>query len=120
MQNLKIPPLFPLDKPFDAAFSNAALHWCKRNPAGVLEGLKCVLKPGGRFVCEMGGFMNCIGREQPLTTSLWCVMQYIQENAGVRMALHYALRKRGSNPEEMDPWYFPTVEEYQTVSYQRR
>ena len=43
-------------------------------------------------------------------------MQNIQEIAGVRIALHHAARKRGLNPEEMDPWYFPTVEEYQTVS----
>ncbi|KAH0832231.1 S-adenosyl-L-methionine-dependent methyltransferase [Lanmaoa asiatica] len=87
-------PSLSLEKPFDAAFSNAALHWCKRNPAGVLGGLKRVLKPGGRFVCEMGGFMNCIG---------------------VRIALHYAARKYGFNPGEMDPWYFPNVEEYQTT-----
>ena len=54
-----------MEKPFDAAFSNAALHWCKRDPAGVLARLKQVLKPGGRFVCEMGGFMNCVGEEHP-------------------------------------------------------
>lgn len=46
---------------FDAVFSNASLHWCKRDPGGVLESAKAVLKPGGRFVGEMGGFMNCIG-----------------------------------------------------------
>jgi len=63
VQVLELPPSLSSEKPFDAAFSNAALHWCKRNPAGVLEGLKRVLKPGGRFACEMGGFMNCIGEE---------------------------------------------------------
>ena len=46
---------------FDAVFSNAALHWCKRNPKGVIESVKTILKPGGRFVAEMGGYMNCIG-----------------------------------------------------------
>lgn len=46
---------------FDAVFSNAALHWCKRDPGGVLESAKRVLRPGGRFVIEMGGFANCIG-----------------------------------------------------------
>jgi SAM-dependent methyltransferase len=46
---------------FDAVFSNACLHWCKRDPGGVLESAKRVLKPGGRFVGEMGGFANCIG-----------------------------------------------------------
>ena len=49
---------------FDAAFSNAALHWCKKNPRGVLKSIKKVLKPGSRFVCEMGGFLNCIGETQ--------------------------------------------------------
>lgn len=47
---------------FDAVFSNACLHWCKQNPAGVLESVKRVLKPGGRFVGEMGGFMSCVGK----------------------------------------------------------
>ena len=46
---------------FDAVFTNAALHWCKRDPAGALESAKRVLKPGGRIAGEMGGFMNCIG-----------------------------------------------------------
>lgn len=47
---------------FDTVFSNASLHWCKQNPAGVLESAKGVLKCGGRFVGEMGGFMNCVGK----------------------------------------------------------
>ena len=63
VQDLELPPSLSMEKSFDAAFSNAALHWCKRNPAGVLTRLKRVLKPGGRFVCEMGGFMNCVGEE---------------------------------------------------------
>ena len=46
---------------FDAVFSNAVVHWCKRSPLGVLRGVKNVLKPGGRLVLEMGGFANCIG-----------------------------------------------------------
>ncbi len=52
-----------VQEPFDAVFSNAVLHWCKRDPGGVLKGAKRVLKPGGRFVAEMGGFMKCIGQE---------------------------------------------------------
>lgn len=46
---------------YDAVFSNAALHWCKQNPKGVIESAKRLLKPEGRFVIEMGGQMNCIG-----------------------------------------------------------
>ena len=42
---------------FDAVFSNAALHWML-NPAAVLAGVARALKPGGRFVAEMGGAGN--------------------------------------------------------------
>ncbi|KAM6494122.1 S-adenosyl-L-methionine-dependent methyltransferase [Amanita muscaria] len=76
---------------FDAVFTNAALHWCKRDPAGVLLNAKRVLKPGGRIAGEMGGFMNCIG---------------------VRSALHRVLKERGYDPDALDPWYFPSMEDY--------
>jgi SAM-dependent methyltransferase len=42
---------------FDAAFSNAALHWML-DPVAVASGVQEVLKPGGRFVGEMGGEGN--------------------------------------------------------------
>ena len=62
-QDLEIPKDTPkLQGEFDAAFSNAVLHWCKRNPLGVLTSVRKVLKPGGRFIAEMGGFLNCIGK----------------------------------------------------------
>lgn len=54
-----VPPDF--DYKFDAVFSNAALHWCKRSPSGVIESAARALKKGGRFVVEMGGFTNCVG-----------------------------------------------------------
>lgn len=78
---------------FDAVFSNAALHWCKRDPLAVLKSAKRWLKPGGRLVVEMGGFMN----PYPL---------------GVRSALYAAIRARGHDPVAYDPWYFPSVEDY--------
>lgn len=65
LQNIQIPP--ELESSFDAVFSNAVLHWCKQNPRGVLDGAKRLLKVGGRFVCEMGGFMNCIGKSTLLS-----------------------------------------------------
>src|SRR5713101_2886616 len=40
---------------FDAVFSNAAMHWMKRDPDVVVQGVRCALKPGGRFAAEMGG-----------------------------------------------------------------
>ena len=42
------------DGTFDAVFSNAALHWM-RPPGAVLTGVHRALRPGGRFVAEMGG-----------------------------------------------------------------
>ncbi len=48
---------FSFDEQFDAAFSNATLHWINKQEAA----LKCIygcLKKGGRFVFEMGGKHN--------------------------------------------------------------
>ena len=42
---------------FDAAFSNAALHWML-DPAAVARGVFKLLRGGGRFVGEMGGEGN--------------------------------------------------------------
>jgi ubiquinone/menaquinone biosynthesis C-methylase UbiE len=47
----------PFHAEFDAVFSNAALHWVRDQDA-MLAGVKRVLKPGGRFVAEMGGHGN--------------------------------------------------------------
>lgn len=78
------------DGEFDAVFSNAALHWMKRADA-VVDGVWRALRPGGRFVAELGGF-GCVAR--------------------IRNALHAALVRRGVEPRSVDPWYFPTPEEY--------
>ncbi|ESK91259.1 methyltransferase type 11 [Moniliophthora roreri MCA 2997] len=79
------------EEKFDAVFTNAALHWCKRDPEGVIKSARSLLKPGGRFVGEMGGWMNC---------------------TGVRSALHLVMKRRGYNSAELDPWFFPSPEEY--------
>ncbi len=49
----------PYRHQFDAVFSNAALHWlpAERQPA-LLAGVYRALRPGGRFVAEMGGQGN--------------------------------------------------------------
>jgi len=47
----------PFAAEFDAVFSNAALHWV-RNQDAMLAGVKRALKPGSRFVAEMGGHGN--------------------------------------------------------------
>jgi SAM-dependent methyltransferase len=78
------------DREFDAVFSNAALHWMKRADS-VLDGIRRALKPGGRFVAEMGG-AGCVAK--------------------VRGALTAALARRGIDAGPLDPWYFPTREDY--------
>jgi len=76
---------------FDAVFSNAALHWMKRDPDAVLAGVARALKPGGRFVAEMGGAGNV---------------------DAIRRACHAELSARGADPVPVDPWFFPSVADY--------
>jgi len=82
---------------FDAVFSNAALHWMKDAKA-VIDGVWRALKPGGRFVGEMGGAGNV---------------------ASVRGALHRALDRRGIDPKSLDPWFFPDEEAYRGLLEER-
>ncbi|KAG9051669.1 hypothetical protein FS837_000057 [Tulasnella sp. UAMH 9824] len=96
-QALEFPSdLQPYSGTFDAVFTNAALHWCKRDPAGVIKSAKAALKKDGkgRFVGEFGGYLNCVG---------------------IRGAIHSVLRRRGYDPERLDPWYFPSTQDYQTL-----
>ncbi|KJA21142.1 hypothetical protein HYPSUDRAFT_42244 [Hypholoma sublateritium FD-334 SS-4] len=94
-QDLVLPEGNPvLQVKFDAVFSNAALHWCKRDPLGVLVSAGKVLKPGGRIVAEMGGFMNVVG---------------------LRGMLHEVIRSTGRDPEALDPWFFPSPEDYEKL-----
>ena len=46
-----------MNQQFNAVFSNAALHWMK-NPSKVIEGVRGILLPEGRFVAEFGGKGN--------------------------------------------------------------
>ena len=75
---------------FDAVFSNAALHWMKR-PEAVVAGVASSLKPGGRFIGEFGGWGNV---------------------ERIRSALHAGLRRHAIDPALIDPWYYPSAEEY--------
>jgi trans-aconitate methyltransferase len=79
---------FRFDEPFDSVFSNAALHWIPE--AGrVIASVAGALKPGGRFVLEMGGKGNI---------------------ARIVTALTAVLREGGYAPR--NPWYFPSAGEY--------
>jgi trans-aconitate methyltransferase len=75
---------------FDAAFSNAALHWMKDADA-VIGRVARALLPKGRFVAEMGGH-GCVKTLQS--------------------ALIEELDRRGYDGHSANPWYFPTVEDY--------
>jgi trans-aconitate methyltransferase len=75
---------------FDAAFSNAALHWMK-DAAGVIRRVARALRPDGRFVAEMGGHGNV---------------------RVIHSALIEELNSRGYDGEAANPWYLPTASDY--------
>jgi SAM-dependent methyltransferase len=37
------------------------MHWLNKDPVKAIQNIHHVLKPNGRFVVEMGGYMNCAG-----------------------------------------------------------
>jgi trans-aconitate methyltransferase len=78
------------DGEFDAVFSNAALHWM-RPPEAVLAGVHRALKPGGRFVGEMGGQNN---------------------TAAIMVALSAVVSRRGLDARQLSPWWFPSTAAY--------
>lgn len=75
---------------FDAVFSNAALHWVRGQDAMMAE-VRRVLKPGGRFVAEMGGMGNI---------------------AAISVALRAVLERHGFAGREDGENYFPSVDSY--------
>lgn len=79
---------YETDHMYDAVFSNAALHWISDQDA-VLDTVSDVLKPGGRFVAELGGQGNV---------------------SSITSVLHAELSERGY--ELADIWYFPSIGEY--------
>jgi trans-aconitate methyltransferase len=82
------------EQPFDAVFSNAALHWIKP-PEAAAGAIAATLKPGGRFVAEFGGRGN--------------VRQILD-------ALQTAVTKiLGQDIGDINPWYFPGIAEYATL-----
>ena len=78
------------DHAFDAVFSNATLHWVHDHDAMMAE-VRRVLKPGGRFVAEMGGHGNI---------------------ASIRVALSSVLARHGYAGREGGANYYPTPESY--------
>jgi trans-aconitate methyltransferase len=78
------------EREFDAVFSNAALHWMHPHTA-MLAGVARALKPGGRFVAQMGAH----GCAAPLIVALSAVLEL-----------------RGVDGSQAMPWFFPTPDEY--------
>jgi trans-aconitate methyltransferase len=83
----------PYEDQFDAVFSNAALHWI-RDAGTVLACVRRSLRPGGRFVAEMGGQGNI---------------------AAIRTALQAVLEAYGIDAEEAAASFFPSPDEYRAL-----
>jgi len=76
------------DRPFDAVFSNAALHWVRDADAAIAS-ISSALRSGGRLVLEMGGRGNI---------------------AAITSAAESVLREAGYAGRHA--WYFPGIGEY--------
>lgn len=80
---------FSFSTPFDAIFSNAALHWVLE-PEKAVKCMAAALKPGGRLVAELGGK----GNVSAITTALQQSLQEVLQLKGPAI------------------WYFPSIGEY--------
>ena len=80
---------------FNAAFSNAALHWipASRQP-GALAAIHRALIPGGRFIAEMGGLGNI---------------------ASIRVALQATLDSFGIDAEYVAASFYPSPAHYRKL-----
>ena len=78
---------FTVERPVDAVFSNATLHWVK-NASAAAQCIARALKPGGRFVAEFGGHRNI-------------------------RAIYTAIR--AAIPGVQFPWYYPTIGQYSSI-----
>ena len=85
---------FRFDKPFDAIFSNAVLHWVLESEKAVVS-MKNNLKSGGRLVLEFGGKGN-VGT--------------------ILKSVRNVLKSKGYTKEsKIKNWYFPDVDEYRIL-----
>ncbi|MEH2330912.1 class I SAM-dependent methyltransferase [Nostoc sp.] len=85
---------FQVDKPLDAVFSNAVLHWVKEADSAIAS-IHQSLKPGGRFVAEFGGKGNI----KAIATALYSAL----ESIGIPQA------------QVENPWYYPSIGEYASL-----
>lgn len=80
-------------EPYDAVFSNAALHWMIQ-PERVVASVWHALRPGGRFVAEFGGKDNV---------------------ETVIIGITEVLKAYGIDADDRNPWYFPSIGEYSSL-----
>jgi trans-aconitate methyltransferase len=78
------------DSTFDAIFSNAVLHWV-RDQDMMMDEVRHVLRPGGRFVAEMGGHGNV---------------------AAIHTAFSAVLARYGYDEREKGVNYYPSPDAY--------
>lgn len=82
---------FFTEEKYDAVFSNAALHWVL-DANGAIKSIYNALKPGGRFVAEMGGKGNV---------------------AKLLEAIRLVLQNHGYYQKaDTKVWFFPSTGEY--------
>ncbi|HEY4110057.1 class I SAM-dependent methyltransferase [Puia sp.] len=89
---------FHFDTPFDAVFSNATLHWVLDKEQAI-DNIYKALRPGGRFILEMGGKGNV--EEIVVATRKVLTRHGYYSNAATQL------------------WYFPSLGEYSTLLEKR-
>eukprot|EP00929_Paragymnodinium_shiwhaense_P056607 TRINITY_DN28336_c0_g1_i1.p1 TRINITY_DN28336_c0_g1~~TRINITY_DN28336_c0_g1_i1.p1 ORF type:complete len:259 (-),score=67.59 TRINITY_DN28336_c0_g1_i1:635-1411(-) len=87
----------PFREEFDAVFSNATLHWLPKRHGDVVQGIFQALRPGGKFVAELGAHRNV---------------------ETIVNALSKELDSRGHDAKERNPWFFPTPAQYEELLQQ--
>ena len=85
---------FSFLEPFDAVFSNAALHWIKEADLALASISRC-LRPQGRFVAEMGGKGNI----QAIVTAIYTALDIVG----------------AASNKERNPFFFPSIGDYGTL-----
>jgi len=85
---------FHFDQPFDAVFSNAAIHWMKDQPA-VTRCIWNALRQGGRFVAEFGGKWNIHAIRSAVTEAVNAAGEQVNSEPFAR--------------------YYPSIGEYATL-----
>lgn len=120
----------PFDAAFDAVFSNAAIHWVPEpDQDAVLASVAGALRPGGRFVAELGGRGN-VERVVDAVRAECAARGYASADAshdgsadasddrsagGAGDGVADADGGGGADADAVDhPWYFPGLAEYAT------